>query len=131
MPFCNAYRGCIKQNAKMGSRAYTPRMQYSIAIYHKDIRFLVLYTEYFKNSSVLDTFQLNQFLENMGSYREMLEYVKKDVPIAIGLNAKKSYIRRFFYTQAGFYKGSLDYDSQTFLYNLAHLITRGVNYGES
>ena len=99
--------------------------------FHKDIRFLILYTEYFKNGNVLDTFQLNQFLENISSYKEIFEYVKKNIPAAINMHSRKSYIRRFFYTQAGFYKDSLNYESQSFLYDLAHLITRGVEYGES
>ena len=96
--------------------------------YHKSIRFLVLYTEYFKNGEVLDTFQLDKKINQFKDYKEILEYIKKEVPRIINKNTKKSYIKRFFYTQAGFYKDLLEYNAQNFLYNLIHLITK---YGQS
>lgn len=97
--------------------------------YHKDIRFLVLYTEYFKSGEILDTFQLNQKIEQFKNYREILEYVKEDVPQIISMKMRRSYIKRFFYTQAGFYKELLGYKAQSFLYDLTHTITRGITYG--
>ena len=96
--------------------------------YHKSIRFLVLYTEYFKNGEVLDTFQLDKKINQFKDYKEILEYIKKEVPRIVNKNTKKSYIKRFFYTQAGFYKDLLEYNAQNFLYNLIHLITK---YGQS
>src|SRR3989344_886833 len=92
--------------------------------YHKSIRFLVLYTEYFKNGEVLDTFQLDKKINQFKDYKEILEYIKKEVPRIVNKNTKKSYIKRFFYTQAGFYKDLLEYNAQNFLYNLIHLITK-------
>lgn len=99
--------------------------------YHKDIRFLILYTEYFRTGYVLDTYQLNHRIGRIRDYKEILEYVKNEAPKAINMNSEISYIRRFFYTQAGFYKDSIEYKSQNFLYELAHMITRGVEYGGS
>ncbi|MBL7148341.1 MAG: hypothetical protein ISS82_05940 [Nanoarchaeota archaeon] len=92
--------------------------------YHKDIRFLVLYTEFFKTGNVLDTFQLNQKINQFKDYKEILKYIQKEVPVIINENMKKSYIKRFFYTQAGFYRKLLDYKAQNFLYNLTHTITK-------
>jgi len=92
--------------------------------YHKNIRFLVLYTEYFKNKNILDTFQLNKKIEQFKDYREILKYIKEEVPKNIKKNIKKSYIKRFFYTQSGYYKGLLEYKAQNFLYNLTHIITK-------
>ncbi len=92
--------------------------------YHKDIRFLILYTEYFKTGNILDTFQLNKKIEEFKSYKEILEYIKKQAPEIIKRKMKKSYIKKFFYTQAGFYKDLIRYNAQRFLYNLTHLITQ-------
>jgi hypothetical protein len=98
--------------------------------YHKDIRYLVLYTEFFKNSGVLDTFQLEQKIKQFKSYKSILKYIHDYVPNIINKNAKKSYLKKFFYTQAGFYKDIKDqYDAQNILYELTHAITRGVGYG--
>lgn len=99
--------------------------------FHKDIRFLILYTEYFNTGNILDTFQLNQFISKIKNYNQILDYVNKEVPAIISKISKNSYIKRFFYTQAGYYKDTLDYESQNFLYELTHLITRGIDYGES
>jgi hypothetical protein len=94
--------------------------------YHKNIRFLILYTEYFKSGSILDTFQLNQFISNFKSYKEILNYVNTEIPHVINKKSENSYIKRFFYTQSGFYKDSLEYESQNFLYRLTHLIIKGM-----
>src|SRR3989338_1388014 len=40
--------------------------------FHKNIRFLILYTEYFKNGKVLDTFQLNEKIDSFQDYTQIL-----------------------------------------------------------
>ena len=97
--------------------------------FHKNVRFLVLYTEYFKTGIVLDTFQLDKKIKQFKNYKEILEYVKKTVPKIMNAKTKKSYLKRFFYTQAGYYKDLCDYSAQNFLYNLTHSITRGITHG--
>ncbi len=97
--------------------------------YHKDVRFLVLYTEYFKSGEVLDTFQLNEKINKFKNYKNVLNYVQKEVPLILTNRAKTSYLKRFFYTQAGHYKDVLYYDAQKFLYQLAHIIIKG-DYGQ-
>lgn len=94
--------------------------------YHKNIRFLVLYTEYFKNNKILDTYELMRDIEKFKNFKEILEYIKREVPQVINKNIKKSYIKKYFYTQAGYYKDSLDYESQRYLYELSHNIVKGV-----
>lgn len=96
--------------------------------FHKSVRFLALYTEYFKNKKILDTFQLNKKIKQFKNYKEILSYIKKNVPGIMNTKTKKSYLKRFFYTQAGYYKDLCDYSAQSFLYNLTHSITRGSNY---
>ena len=93
--------------------------------YHKNIRFLILYTEYFKNNSILDTYELTREIEKFKNFKEILEYVKREVPRVINKSIKKSYIKRYFYTQAGHYKDSLEYGSQRYLYELSHSIAKG------
>lgn len=97
--------------------------------FHKNVRFLILYTEYFRTGEVLDTFQLDKKINQFKNYEEVLKYVKENVPIIMNTKTKKSYLRRFFYTQAGYYKDLRDYSAQNFLYDLTHSITRGVTYG--
>lgn len=97
--------------------------------YHKDVRFLVLYTEYFKTGEILDTFQLDKKISDFRNYQDVLEYIKENVPLVINRHRKKSYLKRFFYTQAGFYRDLRDYSAQSFLYNLTHSITRGFAHG--
>ncbi len=99
--------------------------------YHKDIRFLVLYTEYFKSGVILDSFQLNHFIATTRNHKDILEYVKRELPGMMNKHGKRSYLKRFFYTQAGYYKDGMEYPSQKFLYELTHLITRGAQRGES
>ena len=93
--------------------------------YHKNIRFLILYTEYFKNNRILDTYELTREIEKFKNFKEILEYVKREIPIVINKSIKKSYIKRYFYTQAGCYKDSLEYESQRYLYELSHSIAKG------
>lgn len=95
--------------------------------FQKEIRFFILYTEYFKNRNILDTLQLTQKIAEFKDFREILEYAQREVPAIMSLNAKPSYLKRFFYTQAGIYKSLLDYKAQSFLYSLAHTITRGIS----
>ncbi len=90
--------------------------------YHKNIRFLVLYTEYFRSGDVLDSFQLDQKIRQFKDYREILKYVDATAPKVLKMKAKRSYLKRFFYTQAGVYKDILKYDAQRFLYRLSHKI---------
>ncbi len=97
--------------------------------FHKNVRFLILYTEYFKTGETLDTFQLNEKINSFQDYKKVIEYVKKELPAIINEHAKPSYIKRFFYTQAAAYKDLLQYDAQRFLYELTHVITRGFPHG--
>ncbi len=94
-------------------------------MYHKDIRFLILYTEYFKTGNVLDTFELTQKIDSFQGYVDVLNYVRCEVPFIFAKGAKISYLKRFFYTQAGFYKDMRDYKAQDFLYTLTHEIVLG------
>lgn len=99
--------------------------------FHKNVRFLVLYTEYFKTGEISDTFQLSQKIDGFKSYADILAYIENEVPGIISKNVKKSYARRFFYTQAGYYKDLLAYAAQKFLYGLSHNVAKSVAYGES
>ncbi len=92
--------------------------------FHKSVRFLVLYTEYFRTGEILDTFQLSKKVSSFSGYNELLDYVKKEAPALFKKKMKFSYIKRFFYTQSGFYKDVLRYSAQKFLYNLTHAITK-------
>ncbi len=95
----------------------------------KEIRFLVLYTEFFKTGNILDTIQLSEKIANFRNYTEILEYVQNEIPMIMRAKSKSSYLKRFFYTQAGFYKGLVEYKAQKFLYNLTHTITQGIAHG--
>ena len=93
--------------------------------FHKNVRFLIVYTEYFKTGNVLDTFALNDKISHFKDYREVLAYVKQELPKIVARWAKPSYMKRFFYTQAGYYRKLRDYAAQTFLYGLTHEIIKG------
>ncbi len=97
--------------------------------FHKNIRALILYTEYFKTREILDTFQLNEKVNSFQNYQKVMEYIKQEVPIIMTTQARFSYIKRFFYTQAAAYKGLLHYDAQKYLYELAHTIIRTFHHG--
>lgn len=97
--------------------------------YHKHIRSLVLYTEYFKSGEVLDTFQLKEKINEFKEFQEILKYAKEEVSKAIGRNAKRSYARKFFYTQTGYYRDLREYKAQSFLYDLAHEAVRVAVHG--
>lgn len=97
--------------------------------YHKNVRFLVLYTEYFKTGEILDTVQLDKKINSFKNYKAVLEYIQKYVPAVLNKHRKKSYLKKFFYTQAGYYKDLQNYSAQSFLYNLTHSITRCLTNG--
>ncbi len=93
--------------------------------FHKNIRFLALYTEYFKTGEILDTFQLTEQINSFRDYPDIMKFIKDEAPEILHKHAKPSYLKRFFYTQAGYYKDILYYDAQKFLYNLTHQIVKG------
>ena len=97
--------------------------------FHKNVRYLILYTEYFRTGEVLDTFQLNKKIQHFKNYKEILRYVEENVPEIMNQKTKKSYLKRFFYTQAGMYREIINYEAQRFLYDLTHDITRGITNG--
>lgn len=97
--------------------------------FKKEVRSLVLYTEYFKTGEVLDTFKLDQKIREFKDYKQILQYVTEEVPGIARDNIKTSYLRRFFYTQAGYYKNIKEYRAQSFLYQLTHEVTRGAAHG--
>lgn len=92
--------------------------------FHKNVRFLILYMEYFKTGEVLDTFQLAKKINRFNAFKKILEYVNEEVPLIMNQKSKKSYLKRFFYTYAGVYKDLLRYDAQRFLYGLTHTIIK-------
>lgn len=94
--------------------------------YHKHIRSLVLYTEFFRTAEVFDTFQLDKAINSFRDYNAVLSYISEFVPQIITEKRTKSYLKRFFYTQSGHYKEHRDYAAQNFLYNLSHSITQGL-----
>jgi hypothetical protein len=95
--------------------------------HNKHIRDLMLYTEYFKTGSVMDTFQLSQRISHIKRCKEILQYIIKEIPVIICNKIKKSYAKRFFYTQAAHYKQLQEYKAQRYLYRLTHLIARGIS----
>ena len=97
--------------------------------FHKNVRFLILYTEYFRTGEILDTFHLAEKISSFKDYKEILDYARTEIPGIIRKNIKQSYARRFFYTQAGYYKDLLEYKAQSFLYELVHEVTRGIAHG--
>ena len=94
--------------------------------FQKEIRFLILYTEYLKYARIIDTYELNKRASEFKKYEDVLEYILDSAPEIMKKKARITYIKRFFYTQAGFYKDIQYYESQKFLYELAHLIIKEV-----
>jgi hypothetical protein len=88
----------------------------------KQLRSLILHTEYYKNNHVLNPKEL---YHKTNLIKEPLRYIREEVPKIIKSKCKKSYLKRFIYTQAGFYKEH-EYDAQKYLYQLTHLITHGI-----
>lgn len=97
--------------------------------FHKNVRSLILYTEYFKTGEILDTFQLNKKIGSFQNYRQIIRHIRQEIPAIIPKHAKPSYVKRFFYTQAGYYKMLLDYKAQSFLYELTHAVAKGIAHG--
>ncbi len=93
--------------------------------FQKNIRFLLLYTEYFESKKILDTYELAEKSAHFKNYKMVLDYVNKKIPKIIRKNLHKSYIKKFFYTSAGLYKDIFDYPNTKFLYNLSHDIING------
>ncbi len=87
--------------------------------FHKNIRSLVLYTEFFKTRQVLDSFQLIKKVYEFRNYTEVLAYINQEVPHALKKEGQISYLRRFFYTQTKSYKNK-QHDSQNFVKSRAH-----------
>lgn len=92
--------------------------------FKKNIRYLVLYTEYFLNGIVLDSYGLDKKINEFKSFKEVLAYISTNIPFAILNRVHKGYIKRFFYTKAGFYKDTLSYTSHKYLYDLSHAIIK-------
>jgi hypothetical protein len=101
-----------------------PSVMNKKANYDKSIRFLVLYTEYFCTGQVLDTYELAQKTRGFKRPAQVLNYVCDKVPAVINSRLSKPYVRRFFYTQSGFYRNLSEYRAQDFLARLARLIAR-------
>jgi hypothetical protein len=47
----------------------------------------------------------------------------------IAKHNNKAYLKRYFYTMAGFYKDMLNYESHKYLYSLTHEIIKEAAYG--
>jgi hypothetical protein len=92
--------------------------------FKKDIRNLVLYTEYFLNGIVLDSYGLSEKVDEFSSRKQVLFYLANSLPKAILRTVGKDYVKRFFYTQAGVYKETLNYESHKYLYDLSHMIIK-------
>lgn len=92
--------------------------------FQKAIRSLVLHTEYFENSRILTSYELRKIIYSFKNYKEVLEYIKIHAPIAIKNKAGEGYIKRYFYTQAGFHKQNIQYAGQKDLYDISHAIAQ-------
>jgi hypothetical protein len=93
--------------------------------FKKEIRFLVLYTEYFANKKILDTYELMKKISCFKNYKSVLNYINENVPEIIRKNLCKSYVKKYFYTSSGMYRDALSYPGIKFLYALSHSIIRG------
>jgi hypothetical protein len=92
--------------------------------FRKAIRSLILYTEYLEHNKILDSFELRTMIHSFKTYEAVMEYIKVHAPIAIKNRAKEGYIKRFFYTQAGFHKQHIEYAGQKHLYDISHAIAQ-------
>ncbi|MCF7872141.1 hypothetical protein K9L97_03840 [Candidatus Woesearchaeota archaeon] len=95
--------------------------------FKKHIRFIILYTEYFKTNKILDSLELYEKINSIKNYKELIQYIN-EIPSIISKNRKQSYLKRFFYTQAKYYRKFSEYDSTRYLYNLCHMI---IKHGKS
>jgi regulator of sirC expression with transglutaminase-like and TPR domain len=92
--------------------------------FKKKIRYLLLYTEYFRNKRVLGTSELDRGIKMFKDYHRVLDYVQNEVPKSIPKEIHGNYLKRYFYTWAGFYKDNKEYEAQKFLYHLCHSIIK-------
>jgi hypothetical protein len=92
--------------------------------FRKAIRSLVLNTEFLENDRILNSYELRNKVNSFTSYIGVLEYIKTHAPLAVKHTVKKSYIRRYFYTQAGFHRQNIKYPGQKDLYDLSHAIAQ-------
>ena len=92
--------------------------------FKKRIRTLILYTEYLKNNKILDSKDLKDKIAEFRDYKEVLEYIKNNIILIIHNKTNKSYIKRFFYTQSGFYKEHIKFKGIEWLYNISKEIAR-------
>ena len=92
--------------------------------FRKEIRFLVLYTEYLKNNLVLDTFGLKKKIDSFKDYQEVLDYTMKEAPDIICKRSRKSYIKRWLYTYSSYYEDLKEYYSHNILKSLALSVIR-------
>ena len=67
--------------------------------FHKSIRFLILYSEYFKTKEVLDTFELYEKINTFKNHKEILAYIQKEIPEIIKNQSTRSYAKKYFYSQ--------------------------------
>jgi len=92
--------------------------------FRKEIRFLVLYTEYLKNNIILDTFGLKKKIDSFRDYQEVLDYIDAEAPPIINKNNKPSYIKRMYYSLSRFYDEVDEYYSENLLKKLALSVVR-------
>ena len=92
--------------------------------FRKAIRSLVLHTEYLENNKILNSYELRTLIHSFKNYGDVLEYIKIHAAIAIKNKAKEGYIKRYFYTQAGFHKHNIQYAGQKDLYDISHAIAQ-------
>jgi hypothetical protein len=100
----------------------TPMILNEKDMYHKEVRDLILYTEYFKTGKIIDAFELMKKIDSFKDYNSILDYISKEAPKIFSDKISPGYIKRFFYSQAGNYKDMVEYDAQKYLYNLSHTI---------
>lgn len=129
---CIAKNFLPKKDLKVTISRYWMWINESVPNFHnqpdwieKDSRSLIMYTEYLKNGKILSSEELTKKCKELKNLRKILDYINNEVPFVINKSIKKSYLKRFFYTIAGFCKENLEYDTEQFLLDLVHKITRG------
>jgi len=94
--------------------------------FRKNIRSLVLYTEFLKSGKILDSKELRNASKKLKNKNEVYKFIFSKTPKVIRKHLKKSYINRFFYTLSGFYEGFSDDEAQDFLRKVALQVINGV-----
>jgi len=92
----------------------------------KNVKQLILFTEYFKTGRILDTRELREHAKKFKDKKQVVEYIKINFPLSVKNKASINYLKRFFYTYAGFYKEALEYKGQREMYHLSHNVLHGV-----